>query len=97
VVDLGREADLGRLEGVVGGESNGKEKDTPGIRRITLERPDVRSGASQSMKGLTGPMIVAVQLNIFSPAGPALQEEGGSRPRSINSYMRCGLSISVAK
>ena len=32
VVDLGREADLGGLEGVVGGESDGKEEDATGIR-----------------------------------------------------------------
>ena len=31
VVDLGREADLWRLEGVIGGEGNGKEEDTTGI------------------------------------------------------------------
>ena len=31
VVDLGREADLWRLEGVIGGEGNGKEEDTAGI------------------------------------------------------------------
>ena len=31
-------------------------------------------------------MIVACHWNMFSPVGPALQEEGGSRPRSINSY-----------
>ena len=35
---------------------------------------------------LTGPMMVACQLNMFSAEGPALHEEGGSRPRSINSY-----------
>ena len=32
VVDLGREADLGGLEGVVGGESDGKEEDATGVR-----------------------------------------------------------------
>lgn len=32
VVDLGREADLGRLEGVVGGESDGEEEDAAGVR-----------------------------------------------------------------
>ena len=31
VVDLGREADLWRLEGVIGREGNGKEEDTAGI------------------------------------------------------------------
>lgn len=35
---------------------------------------------------LTGPMIVACQLNMLSAEGPALHEDGGSRPRSINSY-----------
>ena len=32
VVDLGREADLGRLEGVVGGEGDREEKDASGVR-----------------------------------------------------------------
>src|SRR6266403_209286 len=36
-------------------------------------------------KRLTGPMIVACHWNILSPVGPAEQEDGGSRPRSINS------------
>jgi len=31
VVDLGREADLGRLEGVIGGEGDGKEEDASGV------------------------------------------------------------------
>ncbi len=31
-------------------------------------------------------MIVACHWNMLSPVGPALHEEGGSRPRSINSY-----------
>jgi hypothetical protein len=30
-------------------------------------------------------MIVACHENMLSPTGPALQDEGGSRPRSINS------------
>jgi len=34
---------------------------------------------------LTGPIIVACHWNMLSPVGPALQEAGGSRPRSINS------------
>ena len=38
VVDLGREADLGRLEGVVGREGNGKEEDAAGVRRVALEQ-----------------------------------------------------------
>lgn len=35
---------------------------------------------------LTGPIIVACQWNKSSPIGPAEQEEGGSRPRSLSSY-----------
>lgn len=35
---------------------------------------------------LTGPMMVACHWNKLSPIGPAEQELGGSRPRSINSY-----------
>lgn len=34
---------------------------------------------------LTGPMMVACHWNILSPVGPAEHEDGGSRPRSINS------------
>jgi len=36
VIDLGREADLGRLEGVIDRERDGEEKDTASIRRIPL-------------------------------------------------------------
>ena len=36
VVDLRRERDLGRLEGVVGGERDGKEEDASSVRRVTL-------------------------------------------------------------
>jgi hypothetical protein len=38
VVDLGREADFGGLEGVVRRERDGQEKDTSGIRGVTLKR-----------------------------------------------------------
>jgi hypothetical protein len=37
VVDLGREADLGRLEGVVGREGDGEEENASCIRRVTLD------------------------------------------------------------
>ena len=37
VIDLSREADLGRLEWVIVGERNGEEEDAPSIRRITLD------------------------------------------------------------
>lgn len=36
VINLGREADLGRFEGIVDWEDDGKEKNTPGIGRIPL-------------------------------------------------------------
>ena len=36
VIDLGREADLWRLEGVIGGEGNGKEEDTTRMGRLAL-------------------------------------------------------------
>lgn len=32
-------------------------------------------------------MMVACQLNMLSPVGPAEHDEGGSRPRSISSCM----------
>jgi len=34
-----------------------------------------------------GPMIVACHRNIFSPSGPAEQEDGGSLLRSVNSLL----------
>lgn len=37
MVDTGGEVDLGRLERVVGGEVDGKEEDTAGVGRVTLE------------------------------------------------------------
>jgi hypothetical protein len=44
---------------------------------------------------LTGPIMVACHWNMLSPVGPALQEDGGSRPRSINSWhRRVGDSVS---
>ena len=42
MVDAGSEVDLGRLEGVVGREVNGKEEDTAGVRGITLVGLSVR-------------------------------------------------------
>ena len=36
MVDSSREVDLRRLEGVVGGEVNGKEENTTGVWRFTL-------------------------------------------------------------
>ena len=36
VVDPGGEVDFGRLEGVVGGEVDGKEEDTSGVWGVTL-------------------------------------------------------------
>lgn len=36
VVDLGSEADFGGLEGVIGGEGDGKEKNASCIRRVSL-------------------------------------------------------------
>jgi hypothetical protein len=38
VINLGREADLGRLEWIIGGERNGEEENASGIRRITLDQ-----------------------------------------------------------
>ena len=36
VVDLGREADLGRLEVIVRGEGDREEEHAAGVRRVTL-------------------------------------------------------------
>lgn len=89
VIDLGRKADLGGFERVVGGESDGEEKDAASIGRVTLRSSyHVSMSHNQSKKVtrmLTGPIIVACHWNILSPVGPALHDEGGSRPRSINS------------
>ena len=38
MVDLGREADLGRLEGVVGRERDGEEEHAAGVRRVALQQ-----------------------------------------------------------
>ena len=43
VVDLGREADLGGLEGIIGWEGDGEEEDTPGIRRLPLVAARIRT------------------------------------------------------
>ena len=86
VINLGREADLGRLEGVIDWERDGEEEDTASIRRLPLVAARVnpeRHGSKQLE--LTGPIMVACHWNMLSPVGPALQEDGGSRPRSINS------------
>ena len=42
MVDLGGEADFGRLEGVVGGEGDGEEEDTASVWRVTLRRVAIR-------------------------------------------------------
>lgn len=47
----------------------------------------VRRGAVRKQGKHTGPIMVADQTNIFaSLAGPALQDTGGSRLMSLNSY-----------
>jgi hypothetical protein len=88
MVDLGGEADFRRLEWIVRREGNGEEKDATGVGGITLLRRRVGKPKLESSgaKRLTGPMIVACHWNILSPVGPAEQEDGGSRPRSINSW-----------
>ena len=43
VIDLGREADLGRLEGIIDWERDGEEKDTAGIRRLPLAAAKIRT------------------------------------------------------
>ena len=43
VVNLGREADLGWLEGIVGREGDGEEEDTPGIRRVPLVAAQIKT------------------------------------------------------
>lgn len=48
------------------------------------------------MEVLTGPMMVACHWNILSPVGPAEHEDGGSRPRSINSC-RCEVLVLYQK
>lgn len=54
VIDLGREADLGRLEGVVGGESDGQEKDAASIGRVTLRSSRRVSMSHNRAEGLRG-------------------------------------------
>lgn len=43
----------------------------------------------------TGPIIVAFHMNMLDSFGPALQDAGGSRPRSINSYKDKKINRSV--
>lgn len=52
-----------------------------GVAKREVSEEDVVGGG----KGLTGPMMVACHWNMLSPVGPALHDDGGSRPRSINS------------
>ena len=86
VIDLGREADLGRLEGIIDWERDGEEKDTASVRRLPLVAASVRTRTTRVERTKhTGPIMVACHWNMLSPVGPALQEDGGSRPRSINS------------
>ncbi len=44
------------------------------------------SGLSRMEVPLTGPMMVACHWKRLSPIGPAEQEDGGSRPRSMSSW-----------
>ncbi len=85
VVNLGREADLGGFEGVVCGERDRQEEDAAGVRRVTLKSQHESHEPLKERIRLTGPIIVACHWNMLSPVGPALHDEGGSRPRSINS------------
>mgnify|MGYP006949399543 CR=1 FL=1 len=41
VIDTGREVDLGGLERIVGGEMNGEEEYTAGVRRVALQSESV--------------------------------------------------------
>ena len=43
VINLGREADLGRLEGIIDWERDGEEKDAASIRRLPLVAARVRT------------------------------------------------------
>jgi len=89
VVYLSRKADLGRLERIIGREGDGEKEDAAGIRRVTLGDVSMVTMSHHGLRvqvPLTGPIIVACHWNmLLSPVGPALHEEGGSRPRSINS------------
>lgn len=49
------------------------------------KRDGDKNQTTRTRMRLTGPMIVACHWNMLSPVGPALHDEGGSRPRSINS------------
>jgi hypothetical protein len=43
VIDLGREADFGRFEGIIDWEGDGEEEDTSGIRRLPLVITRIRT------------------------------------------------------
>jgi hypothetical protein len=67
-----------------GGEETNERRCVSQISiRLTTSVP---SELQEEMEGrLTGPMMVACQENMLSPVGPAEQDEGGSRPRSMSS------------
>jgi hypothetical protein len=85
MVDLGGKADLGWLEGIIGGKAYREEEDAARVGGITLGIRSLEKIIHHKKKRRTGPMIVACHWNMLSPVGPALHDEGGSRPRSINS------------
>jgi hypothetical protein len=59
VVDLGREADLGGLEGIIGWEAYREEENATGVGGIALCIRSLGETAQQAEKRHTGPIIVA--------------------------------------
>jgi hypothetical protein len=96
MIYLGRKADFRWLERIIRWKGDRKEKDAAGVRGIALigwrRRYSKKRLGNQDGSVLTGPIMVACHWNILSPVGPAEQEDGGSRPRSINSC-RSGILV----
>jgi hypothetical protein len=81
---------LWRFEGVISREMDRQEKNTALIGTILLfyyynNKMNIQITRT-SFLILTGPIIVACQWKKSSPIGPAEQEEGGSRSRSLSSF-----------
>ena len=56
MVDLGREADLGRFEGIVGGERDREEEDAAGVG---VSRPEITREAVRGATVFTMPTTLA--------------------------------------
>src|ERR1700712_4619945 len=87
VVDAGGEVDLRRLEGVVGGEVDREEEDAAGVGGVARAHDgrlpvELRMLCQYRCLAAIAPPQARFggALTRSSPIGPALHDEGGSRP-----------------